>query len=241
MVRAGPGADGQRRGWIGGRQLGDAGIKKEKAKDGPRSPEDRAWPPGSAAWPPEGGARLPGMGPDFLRADPGLLGSVQFSLVTQSCPSLCDPWTAARQGSLSITNSRSSPKLMSIKLVMPSSHLILCRPLLLLTSVFPSIRVFSNESALRIRWPKYWSFSFIISPSNEDSGLISFRMDRLDLLVVQGTLKESSPAPQFKSINSSALNSGPSRGVVGLLEVRPHFLGAVPCSLRWSLGAGPGC
>ena len=117
------------------------------------------------------------------------LGSVQFSSVAQSCPTLCDPWTAARQASLSITNSRSSPKLMSIKSVMPSSHLILCRPLLLLASVFPSIRVFSNESALRIRWPKYWSFSFISSPSNEDSGLISFRMDWLDLLVVQGILK----------------------------------------------------
>ena len=99
------------------------------------------------------------------------------------------PWTAACQASLSITNSRSSPKPMSIESVMPSNHLILCRPLLLLPSVFPSIRVFSNESALRIRWPKYWSFSFKISPSNEHPGLISFRMDWLDLLVVQGTLK----------------------------------------------------
>ena len=99
------------------------------------------------------------------------------------------PRTAARQASLSITNSRSLPKLMSIELVMPSNHVILCRPLLLLPSIFPSIRVFSNESALRIRWPKYWSFSFNISPSNEHSGLISFRMDWLDLLAVQGTLK----------------------------------------------------
>ena len=99
------------------------------------------------------------------------------------------PWTAARQASLSITNSRSLLKLMSIESVMPSNHLILCRPLLLLPSIFPSIRVFSNESALRIRWPKYWSFSFNISPSNEHSGLISFRMDWLDLLAVQGTLK----------------------------------------------------
>ena len=97
------------------------------------------------------------------------------------------PWAAARQASLSITNSWSLLKLTSIELVMPSSHLILCRPLFLLPSIFPNIRVFSNESALRIRWPKYWSFS--ISPPNEYSGLISFRMDWLDLLAVQGTLK----------------------------------------------------
>ena len=94
-----------------------------------------------------------------------------------------------RQASLSITNSQSLLKLMSIVSVMPSNHLILCRPLLLLPSIFPSIRVFSNESALRTRWPKYWSFSFSISPSNEHPGLISFRMDWLDLLAVQGTLK----------------------------------------------------
>ena len=99
------------------------------------------------------------------------------------------PWTAACQASLSITNSQSLLKLMSIKLVMPSNHLILCRPLLLLPSIFPSIRVFSHESVLCTRWPKYWSFSFSISPSNEYSGLISFRMDWLDLLAVQGTLK----------------------------------------------------
>ena len=99
------------------------------------------------------------------------------------------PWTAARQASLSITNSQSLLKLMSIELVMPFSHLILCRPLLLLPSIFPSIRVFSNESALRIRWPKYWSFSFSISPSNEYLALISFWIDWLDLLAVQGTLK----------------------------------------------------
>ena len=96
-------------------------------------------------------------------------------------------------------------KLMSIKLVMLSSHLILCRPLLLPPSIFPSIRVFPNESVLRIRWPKYWSFSFSISPSSEYSGQISFRVDWLDLLAVQGTL-ESSPTPQFKSINSSMLS-----------------------------------
>ena len=99
------------------------------------------------------------------------------------------PWTAACQASLSITNSRSLPKLMSSEPVMPSNHLILCCPLLLLSSIFPSIRVFSNESALRIRWPKYWSFSFNISPSSEHPGLITFRMDLLDLLAVQGTLK----------------------------------------------------
>ena len=99
------------------------------------------------------------------------------------------PWTAARQASLSITSSRSMLKLMSNKSVMPSNHLILCRPLLLLPPIPPSIRVFSNESTLHMRWPKYWSFSFSISPSNEHSGLISFRMDWLDLLAVQGTLK----------------------------------------------------
>ena len=99
------------------------------------------------------------------------------------------PWTTARQASLSITSSWSLLKLMSIESVMPSNHLILCYPLLLLPSVFPSIRVFSNESALCIRWPKYWSFSFSISPSNEYSGLISFRMDWFDLLAVQKTLK----------------------------------------------------
>ena len=99
------------------------------------------------------------------------------------------PWTAARQASLSITKSQSLLKLTSIESVMPSNHLILCHPLLFMPSMFPSIRVFSNESVLRIRWPKYWSFSFSISPSNECSGLISFRIDWLDLLAAQGTLK----------------------------------------------------
>ena len=99
------------------------------------------------------------------------------------------PWTATHQSSLSISNSWSLPKLMSIELMVPSNHLILCRHLLLLPSIFPNIRVFSNESALHIRWPKYRSFSFNISPSNEHSGLIYFRMDWLDLLAVQGTLK----------------------------------------------------
>ena len=112
----------------------------------------------------------------------------QLSSVPQSCPTLCDPWIAARQASLSITNSWSLLKVMSIRSVMPSNHLILCHPLLLLPSIFPSIRVFSKESFLPIRWPKYWSFSFSIGPSNEYSGPISFRMDWLDLLAVQGIL-----------------------------------------------------
>ena len=113
-----------------------------------------------------------------------------FPVQLLSCVRLfATPWTAAHQASLSITNSRSLPKSMSVESVMPSNHLILCRPLLLLPSIFPSLRVFSNESALHIRWTKYWSFSFNISPFNEHSGLISFRMDWLDLLLVQGTLK----------------------------------------------------
>ena len=119
------------------------------------------------------------------------LTSVQFSSV-QALSRVwlfATPWTAAHQASLSITNSWSLPKLTSIQLVMPSNHLILCLPLLFLPSIFPSIKVFSNESALCIRWPKYWSFSFNISPSNEHPGLISLRIDWLDLLEVQGTLK----------------------------------------------------
>ena len=111
------------------------------------------------------------------------------SSVTQSCPTLCNPWITACQATLSITNSRSLLKLMPIASVMPSSYLILCRPLLLLPSIPPSIQVFSNESTLRMRRTNYWSFSFSISPSNEHPGLISFRMDWLDLLAVQGTLK----------------------------------------------------
>ena len=126
--------------------------------------------------------------------------AVQFSRLVVSYSAT--PRTAARQASLSITNSRSLLTLMSIESVMPSNHPILCYPLLL-TSIFPSIRGFSNESVLSIRWPKYWSFSFSIGPSNEYLGLISFRMDWLDLLAVQGTLQGT---PQFKSINSSALS-----------------------------------
>ena len=112
------------------------------------------------------------------------------SVQSLSCVRLfATPWTTAHQASLFITNSQSPSKPMPIKSVMPSNNLILCRPLLLLPSIFPNIRVFSNESVLRIRWPNYWSFMFNISPSNEQSGLISFRMDWLDLLAVQGTLK----------------------------------------------------
>ena len=124
-----------------------------------------------------------------------LISSSSFLLMDSSVQSVsharlfATPWTVACQASLSITNSWSSPKLMSLESMMPSNHLILCHPLLLMPSIFPSIRVFSNESILRIRWPKYWSFSFSISPSNKCSGLISFRMDWFDLLVVQGTLK----------------------------------------------------
>ena len=120
-----------------------------------------------------------------------LSNSVQFSSV-QSLSRIwlfVTPWTAALQAFLSITNSRSLPKLISIESVMPSNHLIFCCPLLLLPSIFPSIRVFSNELLLHIRWPKYWNFSFNIRPSNEHPGLISFRMDQLDLLAVQGTIK----------------------------------------------------
>jgi len=131
---------------------------------------------------------------DFLRP---LVPSVQLLSAVRL---FATPWTATHQASLSITNSQSLLKLMSIKSVMPSNHLILCHPLLLLPSIFPSIRVFSNESVLHMRWPKYWSFS--ISPSNEYSGLISFRMDWLDLLSVQGTLKS---LLQHHSSNASIL------------------------------------
>ena len=127
--------------------------------------------------------------------------SFLLSSVTQSFL-FVTPWIAARQASLSITNSCSLLKLMSIESVMPSNHLILCHPLLLLPSIFPSIRVFSNESVLHIRWPKYWSFSFSFSLSNEYSGLISFRMDWFDLLAIQGTLKS---LPQQHSSKASIL------------------------------------
>ena len=116
------------------------------------------------------------------------------------------PWTAAHQASLSVTNSQSLLRLMSIESVMPSNHLILYRPLLLLPSIFPSIRVFSSESVLQIRWPRYWSFSFSISPSNEYPGLTSFRIDCLDLLAVQGTLRS---LLQFHSSKASILQCSP--------------------------------
>ena len=131
------------------------------------------------------------------------MGAVHFSSAQLlSCVQLfAIPWSAVCQASLSITSSWILPKLMSIELVMPSNHLILCRPLLLLPSIFPNIRVFSNESALRIRWPKYWSFSFNISPSNEHPGLISFRMD-----CSSRDSQESFPTPQLKSISSLVLS-----------------------------------
>ena len=125
--------------------------------------------------------------------------------VTESCLTLCDPMDCSTPG-LSVPHCLLEfSKFMSIELVMPSNHLILCHPLLLLPSIFPSIRVFSNESVLLIRWPKYWSFSFSISPSNDYSGLISFRIDSFDLLAVQEISLQSSPASQFESINSLAL------------------------------------
>ena len=134
---------------------------------------------------------------DYLRSLPIALSNRTVVFVQSlSCVRLFSTqWTTARQASLSFTITWSLLKLMSIVSVMPSNHLILCHPLLLLPSIFPSIRVFSNESAVCIRWPKYWSFSFNFSPSNEYPGLISFRMDRLDLFAVQGTLK-SSPTAQ---------------------------------------------
>ena len=162
---------------------------------------------------------------------------------------IAPPWTTACQASLSITNSRSPPKPMSIESVMPSNHLILCRPLLLLPSIPPSIRVFSNESALRMRWPKHWSFSFNISPSNEHPGLISFRMDWLDLFAAQGTLKNllqhySSKAsfwtlrPKFNTLVSTDYSQGPHattftfkhRRKPKLREVTSHTLMIHP---RW--------
>ena len=152
--------------------------------------------------------------------------SVQFSVQSFSHVWLfVTPWPAACQASLSITNSRSLPKLMSIELVVPSNHFTLCPP----TLKFPSISVFSNESALRIRWPKRWSFRFNISPSNEYSGLISFSLDWLGLHVVQGTLK-SLLQHQFKSINSSALSF--------LYSPKPEFVCSSPI---WEVCMGSRC
>ena len=155
--------------------------------------------------------KRPGYPLFLLKKNFFLLFSTLFLMSISSVQSLSrvqlfeTPWTAAHQASMSITNSRSLLKLMSVDLVMPSNHLILCLPLLLLPSIFPSIRVFPNESVLPIRWPEYWSFSFSISPSNEYSGLISFRMDWLDLLTIQGTLK-SLLQHYSSSINSLALS-----------------------------------
>ena len=139
--------------------------------------------------------------------------SIQFISVAQYLWLFVTPWTATCQASLSIINFWSLLNLMSIQIVMPSNHLMLCHPLLLLPSIFPSTRVFSNESALHIRWPKYWSFSFSIGPSNEYSGLISFRIDWFDLLAVQGTLKSllqhhSSKAAMFSTVLFSTIFSG---------------------------------
>ena len=160
-----------------------------------------------------------GIGVLFFNAIFGVLSSVQSSPVLL----FVTPWTAVHKASLSITNSQSLLKLMSIESVMPSNHLILCRTLLLPPSIFPSIRVFSNESVLRTRCPKKWSFSFNISPSNEYSGLISFRMDWLDLLAVLGTF-ESSTTPQFKSINSSVLSFLCSPNLTSIHEFRTDIL-----------------
>ena len=143
----------------------------------------------------------------FQSLFPVILFSVSVSVQSLSCVWLfATLWTAAFQSSLSITNSWSPPKPMSIESVMTSNHLILCCPLLLLPLIFPSIRVFSKESALHIRWPKYWSFSFNISPSNEHPGLISFRMDWLDLLTVQGTLIQVSSGLWFTCTSNSILS-----------------------------------
>ena len=141
------------------------------------------------------------------RFNPFVHCSVQFSSVAQSCPTLCDPMNCSTPGLPVHHQLLEFTQTQSIESVMPSSHLILCRPLLLLPPIPPSIRVFSNESTLRMTWPKYWNFSFSISPSNEHPGLVSFKMDWLDLLAVQGTLKSLLQHQQFKSISSSALSS----------------------------------
>ena len=143
-----------------------------------------------------------------------------FSSVAQSCPTLCDHMDCSTPGLPSITNSQSLLKLMAIELVMPSNHLILCHPLLLPPLIFPSIRVFSSESILCIRWPNYWSFSFSISPCNEYSGLISFRMDWLDLLAVQGTLKS---LLQHHSSKGSILWGSAFFIVLTLISIHDHW------------------
>ena len=153
---------------------------------------------------------------------------VQFSCLV--VPDSATPGTAAHQASLSITNSWSLPKLMSIELVMPSSHLILCHPLLLLPPILPSIRVSSNESTLHMRWPKYWRFSFNISPSNEYSGLISFKIDRLNLRAVQGTLKS---LLQHHSSKASILQCS---ALFTVLISHPYMTtGKTRALIRWTL------
>ena len=146
--------------------------------------------------------------------------SVQFSSVAQSCRTLCDAVNRSPPASLSITSSWSSLKLMPIKSVMPSSHLILCHPLLLLPSIPPSIRVFSDESTLRLRWRKYWSFSFSICPSYQHPGLISFRMNWLDLLAVQGTLKS---LLQHHSSRASVFRGSAFFTVLTLTSIHDHW------------------
>ena len=166
--------------------------------------------------------------------------SVQFSSV-QSLSRVqlfVTPQSAACQAFLSIANSWSLLKLMSIESMMPSNHLIFCCPLLFLPSVFPSIRVFSNESALHIRWPKYWSFGFSISPSNDYSGLISFRMDWLDLLAVQGILK-SSPTPQLRRASSLGKRVGFDGGGVGVEAAGDTEPSPWPIWLSCSIFASP--
>ena len=167
----------------------------------------------------------------------GFGAAVQFSSVQLlSCVWLfVTPWTAARQASLSVIKCQSPPKPMSIKSVMSSNHLILCHPLLL-PSIFPSIRVFSNESALRIRWPQYWSFSFSISPSNEHSGLISFRMDWLDLLAVQGTLRS---LLQHHSSKASILQSSAFFITLRLNCIHNYFF--TWSSFKWITRQSSGC
>ena len=170
----------------------------------------------------------------WIPPPPTSLRTVQFSLV-QSLSHVwlfVTPWTAVHQASLSITNSRSLLKLMSIQSVMPFNHLILCRPLLLQPSIFPSIRVFSNESVIHIGWPKYWSFCFSISPSNEYSGLTSFRIDWLDLLVVQGTLKN---LIQFHSSKASVLRIRWPKYWSFSFSISPsnEYSGLIPFKIDW--------
>ena len=159
------------------------------------------------------------------------------SSVAQSCLTLWPTWIAAHQASLSFTNSWSFLKLMSIESMMPSNHLIFCHPLLLLSSIFPSIRVFSNESALCTKWPECWSFSFSISPSNEYSALISFRIDWLDLFAVQGTLKSLLPAPAWKKFFSTQLSLWPNSHIQTYIrwgEIKTE----VASGRRWEDGLG---